>query len=64
VVLRLTVTVEGLPRQVAVETSTGFPLLDNSALEYAKANWRFEPARQDGKPVEGTYTRAVVFRLD
>lgn len=63
VLVRVQVTAEGLAARVGLEKSSGHPSLDESALAAVKT-WRFEPARQGGKPVEAPYTVPVVFKLD
>ncbi len=45
--LRLTITHEGAVKQATIHTSSGFPVLDESALQTVQA-WKFEPAR-DGE---------------
>lgn len=44
VVLAVTVDATGRPQEVSVAQSSGFPLLDDSALKTIR-RWRFEPAR-------------------
>jgi TonB family protein len=48
---------------VSVVGSSGFPTLDRTA-EAAVRRWRFEPAMQDGRPVFGTATVDINFRLE
>ncbi len=45
-----------------VESSSGFPRLDDAACTLVK-RWRFKPAMQDGKQVAEYLTAAVVFQL-
>lgn len=61
--LRLSVTPEGLPAEVILETSSGHSLLDESALAAARG-WQLIPATRDGVAVEGMLRVPVTFRLD
>jgi protein TonB len=48
--LRVLVGPDGRPQRVSVETSSGFRVLDEAALE-AVRHWSFVPARQGDKPI-------------
>lgn len=56
VLLRIAVNSAGRPTDVAVQRSSGYPLLDESALKTVR-KWKFQPARAAGLP------RASVTRL-
>jgi len=62
VMLLVKVSAEGVPVKVDVFQSSGFPALDRAALDAVRA-WRFVPARQSGKAVEGEVRVPVVFQL-
>jgi protein TonB len=62
VVLAVTVSPEGVPALVEVVRSSGYPLLDRSAIE-AMWQWRFQPARQAGQPVEERIAIPITFRI-
>jgi len=62
VLLRVTVSTEGRPAQIALIESSGWAILDDAALEAVQA-WRFEPARRQGQPVEATVEVPVVFQI-
>jgi len=62
VMLLVKVSAEGVPVKVDVLQSSGFPALDRAALDAVRA-WRFVPARQSGKAVEGEVRVPVVFQL-
>ena len=47
---------------VKVAKSSGFDLLDRSALEAVK-RWRFDPATRNGRPVESRVEIPIEFRL-
>jgi protein TonB len=62
VVLRAEVLPSGQSGRVELQKSSGFKLLDESALATVK-QWRFKPAMQDGKPVAQWVTIPITFRL-
>ena len=64
VLLRVLVDEQGRPTEVSVEQSSGFRLLDESALKAVQAHWHFVPARRDGVAVAGYALVPVVFRID
>jgi protein TonB len=61
VLLSLIVTPDGRPRNIHVARSLGMGL-DEKAIE-AVRNWKFEPARRDGRPVAVQVSVEVNFRL-
>jgi len=63
VTLRVLVSAEGAPREVALERSSGSSLLDAAALATVKT-WRFSPARRGGEPQEAWVLVPIVFRLE
>lgn len=63
VVLAIFVGEDGRVRDCAVLRSSGYPLLDGSALITARDRWRFRPSREAGRPV-GRWVRVPVeFRI-
>ncbi|MCL1861758.1 MAG: TonB family protein [Proteobacteria bacterium] len=60
--LRVHVTEEGRADEVTLHTSSGFDLLDQSALD-AVRRWRFRPARRGGTPVAGWVVVPLRFEL-
>ena len=62
VILRVLVTPEGTAGAVEVRTSSGYPLLDESARKTVMT-WRFKPATVDGKPVAEWYQVPIPFKL-
>lgn len=60
--LEVAVSSEGRPTRVRVAHGSGHELLDTLA-QRAVENWRFQPARRGGEPVESTVEVPVVFRL-
>lgn len=63
VTLRVLVSAEGAPREVALERSSGSSVLDAVALATVKT-WRFSPARRGGEPQEAWVLVPIVFRLE
>lgn len=51
VLLRVFVRADGLPEQIELRDSSGYPRLDAAALESVR-RWRFAPARQGDKAVD------------
>jgi periplasmic protein TonB len=60
--LRVTVSTEGSPMDVSVAGSSGYPILDDAAVN-AVRRWRFTPATQAGRPLVATAEVPVVFHL-
>lgn len=63
VLLRVQVSPEGTPLAVELRKSSGYPRLDDAALE-AVRRWRFVPARQGGEAVESRVAVPIVFKLE
>lgn len=64
VVLELRIAKDGHLAAASVRYSSGYPLLDESALA-AVPQWKFEPARTvKGEPVEAVVLVPVLFRLE
>jgi protein TonB len=61
--LQVLVLESGRAGEVKVARSSGFPKLDEAAINEVKRNWRFVPGKEDGKPVAMWHTFAVTFRL-
>jgi periplasmic protein TonB len=64
VMLEVLVRPDGSPAEVHIRTSSGSPLLDDSALETVRSRWRFIPARRGNAAVESRVTFPIRFRLD
>lgn len=62
VTLRVLVKADGTAGQVAIKTSSGYPLLDKSASSTVQT-WRFTPATVNGKPVDEWYEVPIPFKL-
>ena len=60
--LRVLVTETGAVRNVSVERSSGYAVLDNAALR-AVRRWRFHPSRRGSTPVEGEALVPLRFKL-
>lgn len=64
VLLRVDVSANGAPVNVAVVASSGHVILDRAATTMVREHWRFRPALRDGVPVDGQVEQPVVFRLE
>lgn len=64
VLLRVLVDEQGRPVEVSVEQSSGFRLLDESALKMVRARWHFVPAQRDGVAVSAYALVPIVFRIE
>lgn len=62
--LRVQVSEDGRPLQTLVDTSSGYQRLDRAARDTVASSWRFDPARQGGKPVVGWVRFAIHFELN
>jgi periplasmic protein TonB len=62
VLLHVHVTENGRPDAVTLHRSSGFPRLDQAAVE-AVWRWKFVPARQDGKAVAAAVVVPINFTL-
>jgi TonB family protein len=56
------VSAQGRVLQVRIETSSGYAVLDRAALQ-AVRNWRFKPAKVEGKSVAGTIVLPIRFQI-
>ncbi len=63
VVLEVEVSIEGLPKKVEIEVSSGFKLLDIAAVETVRG-WRFVPAQRNGVAVVASVDVPVRFVLN
>ena len=63
VTLRLSIGADGTVTDTQLVASSGSTDLDNAALAWVKAHWKYKPALQNGQPVASTTEAAVVFNL-
>ena len=63
VMLRLSIDEHGVVEAASVEKSSGYDSLDDAAVAWVMAHWRYEPATKDGKPFATTTNALVTFRL-
>jgi len=61
--LKLTVDEKGLVTQAVVVNSSGFQRLDEAAVKWVTAQWRYTPAMQGTKAVASTAEAIVEFKL-
>jgi protein TonB len=62
VLLNVLLDAAGAPEKVAVKESSGSELLDSAAIS-AVARWKFDPASDNGKPVDSEVEVPVRFQL-
>lgn len=63
VILQVMVGTDGKVQEAKVQTSSGFPRLDEAALKHALRAWRFNPGTEDGKPVAMWHSIKVTFKI-
>jgi len=63
VVLRLVLTSDGVLSNATIRQSSGYPLLDKSALQSVR-QWTFQPAKNGAFPVGATVDLPIQFKLD
>lgn len=63
VILRIRVNLGGSVDSVYTQKSSGFPILDESAVHSVKT-WRFEPAKDGEFPISSTVDLPIRFDLD
>jgi periplasmic protein TonB len=61
--LRLSITAQGTIGDAMVEKSSGFPRLDDAAVQWVKGHWRYQPALQGTKAVPSVMSAVVTFEL-
>lgn len=61
--LNVTIGKDGAVTKAEVFKSSGSLRLDEMAIEHVKANWRWDPAKQDCEPVEAVTRVNVVWAL-
>lgn len=63
VMIRVLVSVDGLPERIELKTSSGFARLDQAALETIQS-WKFVPARQGSEKIAAWVVVPITFSLD
>jgi periplasmic protein TonB len=61
-ILSMKVAATGQILDATIQTSSGFPRLDDACLKAVKGQ-RMGPAMEDGKPVEGTFPFAITWKM-
>ena len=59
----LYVTESGDVADAKLQQSSGYPALDQAALDYAKKNWRFKPAKKSGKAIATWYPIILEWKM-
>jgi len=62
-VLQIVISAEGNVASANVIQSSGFPELDQAAVTWVVAHWKYKPALQNGQPVPSQAQAAVKFDL-
>jgi protein TonB len=62
VLLRVRISRSGLPEEIVLESSSGFPELDSAAIAGVR-QWSFTPARRGDEPIEAWMQVPIRFRL-
>jgi protein TonB len=61
--LRLTISPQGIVTAAQVVKTSGFADLDQAAVSWVLANWKYRPATAAGSPVASSANATVVFNL-
>lgn len=61
--LNILVNPDGSVARLELAKSSGHPRLDNSAMHTVQSSWKFEPARQGGRPVAAWVIVPIQFTL-
>lgn len=61
--LNILVNADGTVARAEIEKSSGYTRLDEAALRTVQSSWKFEPARQAGKPVQAWVIVPIQFSL-
>lgn len=62
VVLSLLIGADGRVRDISVQQSSGYPLLDEAAIK-AVQRWHFHPATRGGVALDWQYLQPIKFSL-
>ncbi|WP_291271735.1 energy transducer TonB [Geothrix sp.] len=63
IILRVLISPEGLPRDIQLQASSGFPRLDQAALQTVR-RWRFAPAMRGEEPLAAWVLVPIRFNLE
>ncbi|MCD6706501.1 MAG: energy transducer TonB [Thiobacillus sp.] len=61
--LNILVNPDGSVARLEIAKSSGYARLDQSAMHTVQSSWKFEPARQGGKPVAAWVIVPIQFTL-
>lgn len=62
--VRIAVSAEGLPTEVAITTPSGHAELDRHTRSWILTHWRFRPAEADGTPIAAHVQTRIDYELD
>ncbi len=63
VITKAMISKDGIPASVTIEESSGYPELDEAAIDAVK-QWHFNPATKNGVPIDGFARVPVNFQLN
>ena len=63
VMVAIRVAADGSVIEAYIAKTSGYALLDGSALSSIKSQWRFKPARRAGKPIEAWVKVPITFNI-
>ncbi len=63
VTLRFTIASDGSAKDISVDKSSGFAVLDDAAVSCA-SRWRYKPAIKDNQPIEVSWKAKVTWALN
>ena len=61
--LNILVDPDGSVARLEIAKSSGYPRLDEAAAKTVRSSWKFEPARQGGKPIQAWVIVPIEFTL-
>ena len=61
--VQVTVAADGKITAQTIQTSSGFPRLDEACIRLVKAGGRLKPATENGKPIESTAVLPIRWKL-
>ena len=63
VIIAIKVAADGRVIEAYISKTSGYTLLDGSALSTVTSQWRFKPARRAGKPIEAWVKVPIMFNI-
>ncbi len=63
VIIAIKVAADGRVIEAYISKTSGYTLLDGSALSTVTSQWHFKPARRAGKPIEAWVKVPIMFNI-